>query len=107
MKNRNKWSEIAKFLSGRSENAVKNRFNILLKRYKQEAAAGKVTELDKALQAITEPIKDDLEWIRNLIQKREQPPADDGFSYSCCSSCCGYQFDLILWNSSCLLRPIR
>ncbi len=72
LRNRNKWSEIARSLSGRSENAVKNRFNILLKKYKQEDAAGRVTELDKALLSIASvPTRDDLHWVQKVIELKE------------------------------------
>ena len=71
LKHKNKWSEIAKIVLGRSENAVKNRFNILLKKYKQGAAAGKITELGMALQAIADTEKDDVEWIHKLIELKK------------------------------------
>ncbi len=72
LEHRNKWSDIGRLLNGRSENAVKNRFNILMKRHKQDGRTGQPTELGKALQAISTSIQDDVCWIVPLIEAKKR-----------------------------------
>ena len=50
----NKWTEIAKFLSGRTEIAVKNRFNCLLKKIKDKNAKVKVVDINAALTSFNQ-----------------------------------------------------
>lgn len=76
MKYQNKWSEISKFIKGRSENAVKNRFNILMKRHKQSDTLEKIVGLDRALEAINESQKDELAWIYKLIDELKKENSD-------------------------------
>jgi hypothetical protein len=82
----NHWNEIAKRLRGRGENAVKNRFHILLKKYRDETCAVPNASLDAALHAVTDKDKDDKAWVHAVIQEKtvrlshhsHQPPADSG-----------------------------
>lgn len=69
----NRWSEIAKRLPGRSENAVKNRFNILYKKYREDV---KYTEdVQEALNSVSVVKANETDWIRKLIEekKKKQP----------------------------------
>ena len=69
----NKWSEISKILSGRTENSVKNRFNCLLKKEKEEMMGKNVngTNLDDALSNAIKNENDDSQWVDSIISKKK------------------------------------
>ncbi len=68
----NKWSEIAKRLKGRSENSVKNRYNMLYKKYKDENKVVHLDDVMGALETVTDGKKDDKEWIKKLIEEKKK-----------------------------------
>jgi len=68
----NKWSEISKQLKGRSENAVKNRFNMLYKKYKDENKTAHESDVTGALEAVSEGKKEDREWILKTIEEKKK-----------------------------------
>eukprot|EP01022_Parablepharisma_sp_SALTPOND_P008452 TRINITY_DN136044_c1_g1_i1.p1 TRINITY_DN136044_c1_g1~~TRINITY_DN136044_c1_g1_i1.p1 ORF type:complete len:380 (-),score=22.89 TRINITY_DN136044_c1_g1_i1:272-1411(-) len=72
LKDKNKWREIAKRLKGRSENAVKNRFNILYKKYRDVGDAQKVDDVAQALEAVTKEKNEDNEWVYRTISEKEK-----------------------------------
>jgi hypothetical protein len=63
----NKWSEIAKCIKGRGENAVKNRFNILHKKYYEDASKPGLLDVDQALKAVSEIRLDNKAWVHRAI----------------------------------------
>ena len=68
----NKWSEIAKQLKGRSENAVKNRYNMIYKKYRDENKVTNVSDVSGALEAVADGKKDDKEWITKMIEDKKK-----------------------------------
>lgn len=72
MKYGNKWSEIAKELQGRSENMVKNRFNMLYKKHREDTKKSAMQDVTEALQAVSEIKAADKEWIIKLITEKQQ-----------------------------------
>eukprot|EP01022_Parablepharisma_sp_SALTPOND_P004706 TRINITY_DN120806_c1_g1_i1.p2 TRINITY_DN120806_c1_g1~~TRINITY_DN120806_c1_g1_i1.p2 ORF type:complete len:206 (+),score=16.13 TRINITY_DN120806_c1_g1_i1:847-1464(+) len=69
LERKNKWSEIAKLLPGRSKDSVKNRLKVLFKEYNKEK--GGVIELDEALEEITCENKDNVDWVEEMIVLRQ------------------------------------
>lgn len=74
----NQWALIAKRIPGRTENQVKNKFNSLIKRIREEKTYGvglKKVGLQQALGEIeqAQPSKAELEvkWIKELIDRME------------------------------------
>jgi hypothetical protein len=76
----NKWAEISKEIPGRTENQVKNRFNSLLKKLREEKTfqTNQKESIDHAIRSIktTTHVKDesnDVNWVQELIlmKKRE------------------------------------
>ncbi len=65
----NKWKDIAKFLPGRSENSIKNRYNTLSKRYRDRTSKTTLGDVNQALQAVTGAKKDDSAWAEKLIRE--------------------------------------
>lgn len=66
----NKWSDIVKYLPGRTENMVKNRFNTLAKQKREEKRNNCVQELDEVIDNLEEEKghKDDKNgWIDEKI----------------------------------------
>lgn len=68
----NKWAEIAKTISGRTENQVKNRFNAMIKKIREEKTFGqqKKTDISHALTSLDQTnLKDEYEgaWVEELI----------------------------------------
>lgn len=51
---------------------VKNRFNTLYKKIKDESKGHSMQDVSEALQAVSEIKKDDSEWITKLIKIKEQ-----------------------------------
>jgi len=74
----NKWKDIAKMLKGRSENAVKNRFNILYKKFRGIPENLQVQDVEHALQAVTEEKKDDKEWVDKAIAEKKVAATKNG-----------------------------
>ncbi len=73
----NKWSEIAKKLPGRCENSVKNRFNMLYKKYGVDQKTSGILDVTEAFHVVNEEKKMETEWIHRLIrEKRSKKPAD-------------------------------
>ena len=72
VKHGNKWKEITRLLQGRSENAVKNRYNILYKKHRDEMPQSKLNNVSLALQAVSEVKKDDTEWIQRIIAEKKE-----------------------------------
>ena len=68
----NKWSEIAKELQGRSENMVKNRFNMLYKKHREDSKKSVMQDVSEALQAVSEIKVADTEWITRLISEKQR-----------------------------------
>lgn len=66
----NKWNQISMKLSGRSENSVKNRFNILYKKYGIKHKTLDARDVSEALNAVNEEKKADTDWIHKLIEDK-------------------------------------
>ena len=78
LKHGNKWREIAKLLPGRGENSVKNRFNILFKKYKSIPDDKKQDDVTHALEAVSHSTTKDTEWINKAIKdKTEELKAEE------------------------------
>ena len=71
----NKWSEIVKYLPGRTENMVKNRFNTLAKQKREEKRNNEVKKLDEVIVSLEEAKegKDPKEsWIDEKIAELQE-----------------------------------
>jgi hypothetical protein len=68
----NKWSEIAKKLQGRGENSVKNRYNMLHKKYRDEIKMSYTRDMDHALQAMNGKQADDNEWVVSVLEEKRK-----------------------------------
>jgi len=71
----NKWAEIAKEIEGRTENQVKNRFNSLIKKIKEEKtySANKKRDIKEALTSIQEERKEgEVDFIEELIERKRK-----------------------------------
>lgn len=67
----NRWVELRKKLKGRSENAIKNRYNTLYKRYLNQNRAVTIDSVNGALEAAIKEKSDDREWIRILLEQKK------------------------------------
>ncbi len=74
----NQWAQIAKEIPGRTENQVKNRFNSMLKKIREEKTfkSNVKTDVQEALQNLenNDQNKGELEeeWIDELIQRKKE-----------------------------------
>jgi len=67
-----KWVEIKKKLEGRSENSIKNRYNILYKGYLDKNKMSTIEDVNEALEALTKDKGDDNGWARILIEEKKR-----------------------------------
>jgi len=68
----NKWSDIVKYLPGRTENMVKNRFNTLAKQKREEKRNNCVKKLDEVIGSLEEnktEQEDQYFWIKEKIKE--------------------------------------
>lgn len=68
----NKWSEIVKYLPGRTENMVKNRFNTLAKQKREERRNNQVKKLDEVIVGLEESKDESADkdsWIDEKIKE--------------------------------------
>lgn len=68
----NKWSEIAKRLEGRCENSVKNRYNMLYKKYGVDLKKTGVADVSSALHAVSEGKKGNSDWAQRLVEEKKK-----------------------------------
>lgn len=73
----NQWAQIAKEIPGRTENQVKNRFNSMLKKireektFKSEVKAGVHEALQQMDQTTDNKIQMEEQWIDELIERKK------------------------------------
>ena len=79
----NKWSDIAKLLNGRPENSVKNRFNCLCKKEKEELIKKSTANgnLNDALQKAVNNEGEDRNWLDLLINKKKVEAASKSHQF--------------------------
>ena len=65
-----RWSEIARRLKGRSENAVKNRFNALYKKYHDRSGKLALQDVSQALKTVGEQPSQNTDWALQLIAQK-------------------------------------
>lgn len=65
----NQWSKIAKYLPGRTENMVKNRFNILAKKNEQSKVKNKSIRGLEDTNNTAEFVDEEFTWRDDMIQK--------------------------------------
>ena len=68
----NKWSEISKIIVGRTENSVKNRFNCLLKKEKEEQIGKDLNSksISDAIICAVKEDEDEVQWVQSILKKK-------------------------------------
>lgn len=72
----NKWAEIIKQMPGRTENNVKNRYNMMYKNIKNELLKNRnhdnIHDIEGAAKEIDDDILDENELIKQLIDRKKK-----------------------------------